>query len=158
MPTVAELRSLARSNKLKGYSSATKPKLIELLVKAGVAVPEEAQKKSPPVVKVSTQRFVKLGEVEANGGELILVSDSELDESKYDDLEKLTKAGQALSLGTGGDGSFSVYGVYVDGQEDNLPREYRIVIAEDSYKDRAITSAENERFLEAGYKKNGTND
>jgi len=72
-----------------------------------------------------------------------------------DDLEKLTKVGQALSLGTGGDGTFAVYEVYVDGQEDNLPQEYRVVIVGDPYKKVAITAIENQLLLEAGYPTRG---
>lgn len=63
----------------------------------------------------------------------------------------MERAGKVLSLGTGGDGTFSVYEVY---QNDNLPTEYRIVIQGGEnydYDEIAISEEENNRILKEGF-------
>jgi hypothetical protein len=180
MSTVADLRRMAREyneatkgTKLKKYSTANKSALREMLAGVGVALPEEgkvAAKKTAAKVAAAVkasqpraQRFVKEGELHVEAGEILVMLPEAIEtgllegawtSDNYDvKVEKLAKLGQALSLSTGGDGTYAVYAMYVEGQQDNLPQEYRIPIADDPYQEKAVNAAENQRLLEAGYKK-----
>jgi len=70
-------------------------------------------------------------------------------EYNYDKVLDLADKGNLFQLGTGGDGSFSIYEVYLSDQEDNLPQEYRIPIVGDPYEKVAITPAANQKILES---------
>jgi hypothetical protein len=176
MPTVKELREEAKAKNLRGYSTMNKGQLEELLRKAATpvsssssvprpvkarvpagwsgasAVPASASAvpASASAVPTSTKRYVRIGEINVEGGEMVLVAPELLiGEYNYDKVLDLADKGNLFQLGTGGDGSFSIYEVYLSDQEDNLPQEYRIPIVGDPYEKVAISRAANEKILEA---------
>ena len=82
-----------------------------------------------------SQRFVKIGELTVDSGEIVLIAPENLEGRKFDFKEDtLNDLVQNVSLSTGGDGVFSVYAVFEEGQKDNLPLEYRIPIKGNPYK------------------------
>lgn len=176
MPTVPELRAEAKLRGLKGYSTMKKGELEELLKKGdsspatssvSAAKPRRSQLLAPkdplpatPVVEVLNSlmavasaakiRYVKIGEINVEGGEMVIVAPEVLvGEYNYDKVEDLAAKGQLHQLATGGDGSFAIYEVYTNTQQDNLPREYRIPIFDDPYEACCITPALNHKILEA---------
>ena len=169
MPTVKELREEAKAKNLRGYSTMNKGQLEELLRKAATpvssssSVPRPVKARVPAgwsgasavpasasAVPTSTKRYVRIGEINVEGGEMVLVAPELLiGEYNYDKVLDLADKGNLFQLGTGGDGSFSIYEVYLSDQEDNLPQEYRIPIVGDPYEKVAISRAANEKILEA---------
>jgi hypothetical protein len=171
MPTVKELRDEAKAKHLKGYSTMNKPQLVQLLSNAavvGIPAPAVAASSMPSASASSSKsapkpvplepkppklRYVKAGEINVDGGEITIVAPELLiGEYTYDKVTDLASSGKLMNVGTGGDGSFAVYAVYAPDQQDNLPQEYRITIADDPYEKLAISDAENDKLLKAGYK------